>query len=57
MKVWTKILPFLFIEWYAKKQLERFNLNTKTPVFTKNKESWVSPFKGILILIDDEGKL
>lgn len=50
MKAWTKILPFFFIEWYAKKYTERFDLNTKTPVFGKKTETWVSPYKGVLIL-------
>ena len=26
MRAWTKILPFVFIEWYAKRNLERHRM-------------------------------
>lgn len=46
MKIWTKILPFFIIEWYAKKYLSLHELKTDGLIF-------VRPYKDILMLIED----
>jgi hypothetical protein len=54
LNTWTKILPFFIIEWYCKKNSERFTLNTKTPVFKKTgpNETFTNPYKGVLIEVE-----
>lgn len=43
MKTWTKILPFWFISWYARKNCE---------VFWVSGKNYVNPYKGVLIQKD-----
>ncbi|MNR05008.1 hypothetical protein D3C85_1210100 [compost metagenome] len=47
MKTWTKILPFLVVEWLAKKHLERF-----TDWHAKGENRvFVYPYKGVKLFI------
>ena len=49
MKTWTKILPFFFIEWFAKRYTEIFSMNEN---WVKDNPNVVVPFKGIYIIKD-----
>ena len=50
MKSWTKILPFFIVEWLAKRNLERFNINIKTCNWDKSGvKQIVKPYKGVYL--------
>ncbi len=50
MRSWCKMLPFFFVEWYARKYGERF----QTPYFN-NHRTIVSPFKySVFVFPPDE---
>lgn len=42
MQFWTKILPVFFVEWFAKKHLERHTIG---------KETIVMPYKGVYFVV------
>ena len=44
MKTWTKILPFFFVEWYAKKNAE---------CWRDSEGYFVYPYDGVKIYIDE----
>lgn len=45
MKWWTKFLPFIFVEWYAKKHLSR-NITGNIRI--------VSPFNGVFFQVGED---
>jgi hypothetical protein len=47
MKLWTKILPFVIVEWFAKKHLSRNSLGNKTVV---------SPYRGVWLEVAEGEK-
>ncbi|MCK9369783.1 hypothetical protein M0R04_07755 [Candidatus Dojkabacteria bacterium] len=51
MRSWCKILPFFFVEWYARKYGERF----RTPYFNTQR-TIVSPFKYSVFVFPPDDK-
>ena len=50
MKSWCKVLPFIFIEWWAKKKCEK--LTKYTGILSRR--NYVSPFKDVEFYINEE---
>jgi hypothetical protein len=47
MKWWTKILPYCFIEWYAKRNLQRVPITNEVVVI---------PYRGVYIKVEEDKK-
>ncbi len=49
MKTWTKILPFFFIEWYAKRHMQRYDIPAKDSKTVR----FIRPYENVSIRIGE----